>query len=97
MKDGAQYRWLPPLQCYFGAGDKDRFRSKLFVFVDFGAVANNFLSACGSKREPSVDEVAQILMEDPIKFYKLSEGPIKWVMTERRLRVKNDVNCPIAS
>lgn len=74
-RDGNALRWLPPRQCYFGGDAKDQFHSKLFVFVDFGNPANTFLSACGTKREPSVEEVAQILVADPVKFYKLTQNP----------------------
>jgi hypothetical protein len=59
----------------FGTDSKGRFHSKLFTFVDFGALANAFLSACGTKHEPSVEEVAQILLADPYKFYELAGGP----------------------
>lgn len=74
-----QLRWLMPTQCYLGDGTKGEFHSKLFVFVDFGPVANRFLSACGSKIEPSIDEVAGILISDPKKFYELSGGYEKCV------------------
>jgi Protein of unknown function (DUF3684) len=67
-------RWLPPRQCFFGDEPQARFHSKLFEFVDFGTAANSFLSACGTKREPSVEEIAQILLEDPRKFYELANG-----------------------
>ena len=69
-----QLRWLTPTQCYLGDSTKGEFHSKLFVFVDFGRVANRFLSACGSKSEPSIDEVAETLISNPHKFYKLSGG-----------------------
>lgn len=68
-------RWLPPTQCYFAGETKDSFRSKLFVFVNFGSPANGFLSACGTKHEPSVEEVALMLLADPHKFYTFSGGP----------------------
>ncbi|KAG6370189.1 hypothetical protein JVT61DRAFT_12337 [Boletus reticuloceps] len=61
-----------PTQCYLGS--KGEFHSKLFAFVDFGPVANRLLSACGSKGEPSIDEVAEILISDPKRFYALSGG-----------------------
>jgi hypothetical protein len=72
---GFSLRYLPPIQCYFGGEAKDKFHSKLFVFVNFGSAANGFLSACGTKHEPSVEEVALILLEDPRKFYSFAEGP----------------------
>lgn len=72
-------RHLPPVQCYFGGDAKDKFHSKLFVFVNFGRAANGFLSACGTKNEPSVEEVALILLENPHKFYAFAEGPTQYV------------------
>ena len=81
-----QLRWLTPTQCYLGDGTKGEFHSKLFVFVDFGPVANRFLSACGSKNEPSIDEVAEILISDPKKFYGLSGGYEKYVSCSRSSR-----------
>jgi hypothetical protein len=51
----------------------------LFVFVDFGPSANSFLSACGSKQEPSVEELASILVTDPRRFYDLTGGYEKYV------------------
>ena len=87
-----QLRWLTPMQCYLGDGTKGEFHSKLFVFVDFGPVANRFLSACGSKREPSIDEVAEILISDPKNFYTLSGGYEKYVSP-----VRASVNgCPLS-
>jgi hypothetical protein len=71
---GGQTRHMPPSQCYFGGDSGARFHSKLFVFVDFGKQANGFLSACGTKHEPSVEEIALILLADPHKFYDLANG-----------------------
>jgi len=56
---------LPPMQCYLGGEAKDRFHSKLFIFVDFGGAANTFLIACGARHEPSVEEIAKKLLADP--------------------------------
>ena len=69
------WKWLPPKQCYFGGDGKAGFHSQLFVFVDFGTLANSFLSACGTKHEPSVEEIVQMLLADPFKFYELANGP----------------------
>ncbi|KAF9264248.1 hypothetical protein L218DRAFT_958669 [Marasmius fiardii PR-910] len=63
-----------PNQCYFGQDARQTFHSKLFVFVDFGQVANGFLTACGVKPQPTTDEVAQILLGDPNNFYQLAGG-----------------------
>jgi hypothetical protein len=68
-------RWLPPVRCYFERdSSRTRFHSKLFVFVDFGQQANSFLAACGVKSEPSVEEIALALLNDPHKFYELADG-----------------------
>lgn len=67
-------RLLPPNQCYFKGEFSGQFHSKLFVFVDFGTSANSFLTACGTKGEPSVEEIALILLRDPREFFQLAEG-----------------------
>ena len=72
-------RWLPPNQCYLGNQTAESFHSKLFVFVDFGSGANTFIIACGTKSQPSVEEVAKILLADPRQFYELARGPIKYI------------------
>ena len=70
----SQLRMMTPKQCYFKRDTDQTFHSKLFVFVDFGPKANTFLSACGTKHEPSVEELTQILLSDPKKFYHLAGG-----------------------
>jgi Protein of unknown function (DUF3684) len=72
-------RWLPPTQCYLGSQAAESFHSKLFIFVDFGSGANAFLIACGTKGQPSVEEVANILLADPRQFYELAHGPNKYI------------------
>src|ERR1700735_3581624 len=66
--------WLPPNQCYFARDSRAQFHSKLFSFVDFESQANAFLSACGTKNEPSVEEVTRILLDNPHQFYELADG-----------------------
>ena len=63
-----------PIQCYFSGTRSSELHSKLFAFVDFGARANAFLVACGTKQEPSVEEIAQILLADPQRIYQLANG-----------------------
>lgn len=67
------------MQCYFKGDSQAQFHSKLFTFVDFGPNANAFLSACGVKNEPSVEEIAKILLDNPRQFYDLAEGREKYV------------------
>jgi Protein of unknown function (DUF3684) len=33
-----------------------------------------FLGACGTRQEPSVEEIAQILLADPRRIYELANG-----------------------
>ncbi len=72
-------RWLPPSQCYLRGETKESFHSKLFTFVDYGPSANAFLTACGTRNQPSVEEIARILLDDPRHFFELSAGPMKSV------------------
>lgn len=88
VEPGSQaLRWLSPSQCYLGGASKGQFHSKLFVFVDFGPSANSFLSTCGSKLEPSVEEVASILVADPRRFYDLAGGNENYLIELRNLAV----------
>ncbi|KAG2339109.1 hypothetical protein BDR05DRAFT_1062316 [Suillus weaverae] len=88
VESGSQtLRWLSPSQCYLGVASKGQFHSKLFVFVDFGPSANSFLSTCGSKQEPSVEEVASILVADPRRFYDLAGGYENYLVELRNLAV----------
>ncbi|KAG6857275.1 hypothetical protein H0H87_007108 [Tephrocybe sp. NHM501043] len=80
-------RWLEPNRCYFGGDAQGKFHSKLFVFVSFGLLANGFLTACGTKHEPSVEEVVQILLEDPHRFYASAEGPAQFLAELRNIAV----------
>jgi len=67
-------RRLPPTQCYFSGTGGSELHSKLFAFVDFGPHANVFLAACGTKQEPSVEEIAQTLLAEPRRIYELANG-----------------------
>jgi len=63
-----------PNQCYFKSESSSQFYSKLFPFIDFGPPANSFLKACGTKEEPSVEEIVLILLKDPRRFFELVDG-----------------------
>lgn len=78
-EDGTNTPLLPASRCYFSGDSNAQFHSKLFVYVDFGPIANKFLSACGTKREPSIEEITRILLADPRKFYEVVDGPEKCV------------------
>ncbi|KAG6379359.1 hypothetical protein JVT61DRAFT_11822 [Boletus reticuloceps] len=68
------WKWMAPTQCYLNKSTRNDFHAKLFVFVDFGYTANCFLRACRSKDEPSVKDIAEILVDDPKRFYDLAGG-----------------------
>jgi hypothetical protein len=74
-KDENNIIYHMPSKCYLGNDLQATFHSKLFVFVNFGQPANGFLTACGTKHEPSVDEVALALLDNPHQFYESTEGP----------------------
>ncbi|KDQ27869.1 hypothetical protein PLEOSDRAFT_50988 [Pleurotus ostreatus PC15] len=78
----------PPRRCLLNI-NTGKLQSKLFTCVDFGAAANSFLSACGTKREASVEELAQMLLADPRKFYDLSGGPEHFLNELRNIAVNN--------
>ncbi|KXN90205.1 hypothetical protein AN958_04695 [Leucoagaricus sp. SymC.cos] len=84
---GPTMRWLAPTQCYLGQRSKENFHSKLFVFVDFGTAGNAFLTACGAKQEPSVDELAKILLENPHRFLELAQGANNFLNEIRNIAV----------
>ena len=71
-------QWVTPAQCYIGH-PKDEFTRNLCIFVGFGMKANQFLSACGSKVEPSLKDIVECLIDDPKRFYKLTGGPQGYV------------------
>lgn len=71
--------FVSPNKCYLSKGTDSEggsqgFHSQLFTFVDFGPGANAFLTACGVRQEPTVDELARMLVADPRKFYELAGG-----------------------
>ncbi|EKM56817.1 uncharacterized protein PHACADRAFT_141759 [Phanerochaete carnosa HHB-10118-sp] len=81
-------RLMAPRQCYFrNRVETQQLHSKLFTFVDFGLTANQFLSACGTKREPTVEEVAQILLDNPRHFYTMAEGRDSFLAELRNIAV----------
>ncbi|KZT11459.1 uncharacterized protein LAESUDRAFT_720694 [Laetiporus sulphureus 93-53] len=82
-------RMLPPSQCYFRGASDANFHSRLFVFVDFGAQGNQFLSVCGTKHEPSVEEIAGILLQDPHRFYELAGGRENYLIELRNIAVNH--------
>ena len=67
---------LQPRQCFLGKQPSE-LHSKLFAFVDFGTRANEFLKCCYTREEPSVEDIAQVLLADPQGVYELANGQKK--------------------
>jgi hypothetical protein len=71
--DKVYIKILRPIQCFLGE-QRSEPHSNLFAFVDFGTRGNEFLEYCGSKQEPSIEDVARILLADPRRAYELANG-----------------------
>lgn len=65
-------------------GDSETF-GDIFNFVDFGNEGNAFLLKCGSKPEPTVVEVAQILVKEPARISSTFRNPEKYLALLRRM------------
>lgn len=67
---------LPPTKCHLVSGQdiKPTFYTKLFTFINFGFKANRFLGACGAKNEVTVEDIAQVLIENPERFFGVAGG-----------------------
>ncbi|KAI6027972.1 hypothetical protein PISMIDRAFT_91498 [Pisolithus microcarpus 441] len=78
-------KFLPPTQCYLDQGTKPVLYAKLFVFVNFGTKANRFLGACGSKSKVSIEDVAEVLIDNPEKFFELAGGYEGFLVELRKL------------
>ncbi|KAI6101844.1 hypothetical protein F5141DRAFT_272169 [Pisolithus sp. B1] len=76
---------LLPTQCYLDQGSKPVLYAKLFVFVDFGTKANLFLGACGSKDKVSIEDVAEVLTDNPQRFFELAGGYEGFLVELRKL------------
>ena len=65
-------------------GDDETF-GEIFNYVDFGQEANAFLLKCGSKPEPTKDQVAQILVREPARISSTFKNPEKYLGLLRSL------------
>ncbi|KAG4219672.1 hypothetical protein PC116_g31849, partial [Phytophthora cactorum] len=57
----------------------------IFDFVDFGSSANAFLSACGSKTEPTKLEIAQLAAGEPARLLSVLQSSEKYLSVLRLL------------
>ncbi|KAI1104289.1 hypothetical protein F4804DRAFT_200439 [Jackrogersella minutella] len=67
---------LSPRHCYLGSSSM---YGEIFDFVDFGSSANAFLSACGSKTEPTKLEIAQLAAGEPARLLSVLQSPEKYL------------------
>ncbi|CAJ2508239.1 Uu.00g094250.m01.CDS01 [Anthostomella pinea] len=67
---------LSPRHCYLGSASM---YGDIFDFVDFGQTANVFLSACGSKNEPTKLEIAQLAAGEPARLLSVLQSPDKYL------------------
>ncbi|KAI9138940.1 hypothetical protein BKA69DRAFT_1126967 [Paraphysoderma sedebokerense] len=66
-----KYHYSEPGRVYFSNNsNSSHLPPDLFEYIDFGLPANNFLRACGVKDEPSPIELAQLVLEDPRRFFE---------------------------
>ncbi|KAI1214814.1 uncharacterized protein F4807DRAFT_404646 [Annulohypoxylon truncatum] len=67
---------LSPRHCYLGSSI---LYGEIFDFVDFGSSANAFLSACGSKTEPTKLEIAQLAASEPARLLSILQSSEKYL------------------
>ncbi|KAG8924329.1 hypothetical protein FRC02_010499 [Tulasnella sp. 418] len=90
FKSRDEHFWVmvKPAECVFGTDAKTTFSdlySKLFVTVDFGCAANNFLKACGIKDEPDIEDITAIILQNPKKFLNAVGGAKGYIEQLRRI------------
>lgn len=74
-----------PSNCYFESDDSASFHKELFLFVNFGTLANSFLRSCGVKDEPNTVELASMIVKDPQRFWDLSSGGERYLGALRQI------------
>ncbi|KAI0007386.1 hypothetical protein F4779DRAFT_513468 [Xylariaceae sp. FL0662B] len=67
---------MSPRHCYLGSSTM---YGDIFDFVDFGSSANAFLSACGSKTEPTKLEIAQLAAGEPARLLSVLQSSEKYL------------------
>ncbi|WVQ80757.1 hypothetical protein IAT38_002862 [Cryptococcus sp. DSM 104549] len=78
-----------PSQVFFVSKDHgDDIWKTAFTFVDFGSQANVFLRHCGVRPEPSVRDIAALLVKDPEGILKQAGSPGKY-LTQLRVIATN--------
>lgn len=70
-------KWIPPRNCFLGGQGSPYY--EIFDFVDLGQDANAFLTKCGSKHEPTVAEVAYMIVREPDRLLDVFGGEKKYM------------------
>ncbi|KAJ5491634.1 hypothetical protein N7539_003201 [Penicillium diatomitis] len=81
-EEGPRVRFVAPRLCYLGDGEDYK---DIFDFVDFGQEANLFLMAVGSRREPTKNEIARMLVREPARISATFQSSDKYLMLLRTL------------
>ncbi|KAI9802784.1 MAG: hypothetical protein M1833_001383 [Piccolia ochrophora] len=69
-------RHISPRTCFLG--DSSTY-GEIFDFVDFGQNANTFLLKCGSKHEPSIREIARLVVGEPARILDTVNSTDKYI------------------
>ncbi|KAG8964408.1 hypothetical protein FRC03_001809 [Tulasnella sp. 419] len=89
-----------PRECFFKCDrelSSSRIYAKLFTFVDFGATANHFLRVCGVKDQPSIQDVATLLVKDPKGFLELAGSHTVYLEQLRTIAAYDDYSSDLIS
>jgi len=77
---------VAPTLVYFGSDRSSSLSYKdVFTFVIFSETASYFLRNCGVTDEPTIEEVAQKLIRDPRRFYKLAGSSDNYLAILRQI------------
>lgn len=79
---GPRTRLVAPRLCHLGDGEDYK---DIFDFVDFGQEANIFLLAVGSRREPTTNEIARMLVKEPARISASLQSSDKYLKLLRTL------------
>ncbi|KAH7046688.1 hypothetical protein B0J12DRAFT_729526 [Macrophomina phaseolina] len=71
-EDQKRVRHIPPQTCF--VGESKEF-GKILNFVDFGSIANAFLKTVGAKEQPTILELARMVLENPAKVLQELQAP----------------------
>ncbi|KAL1648765.1 hypothetical protein SLS58_001944 [Diplodia intermedia] len=71
-QNATKVRHIPPQSCF--VGESKEF-GNILNFVDFGSIANAFLKTVGAKDQPTIQELARMVVENPSKVLQELQAP----------------------